>query len=56
MIGTPETVNQKGAATPVLQLEVDGGQTLAYAGSEEDVSTFSSETRALLQQLQAVKV
>lgn len=53
-INTAETVPR--AAMPVQQLELEGGKALAYASSEEDMSAFSSETRALLQQLQAVKV
>ena len=53
---TPQTSPQKAAATPTLQLEQEGGQALADNSIDEDVSAFSSGTRALLQQLQAVKV
>ena len=51
---TPEPYSQKQAAAPDQQLE--GGKALACASVDEDVSAFSSETRALLQRLQAVKV
>lgn len=54
---TPESVRHTVAATPDHQLQqLRNGEKGTDASNEEDISAFSSETQALLRQLQAVKV
>jgi len=54
---TPESARHTVAAIPDHRLQqLTNGEKAADASNEEDMSAFSSETQALLRQLQAVKV
>ena len=54
---TPESAHHTVAATPDHRLQqLKNGENVIDASNEEDMSAFSSETQALLRQLQAVKV
>lgn len=52
----PESAPQKVIASSIEQQKLEGGMALANPSPDEDVSAFSSETQALLRQLQAVKL